>query len=165
MALNECQASLAAHVTIRLRASRTRVSDYASGVSHSTLCDAWPECTASLSSMASREASLSPLAPVAGESVESGAEGVTPNPVTTAGWRSRILTRSLERATQRSLDRASAFIQAAKSLLDEEGAAGFTVQQVADLAGQSLRSFYQHFSSKDDLLLALFEEDLVVHAE
>lgn len=76
-----------------------------------------------------------------------------------------MVTRSLERATQRSLERASAFLEAARSLLDEAGAAGFTVQQVADLAGQSLRSFYQHFSSKDDLLLALFEEDLVVHAK
>ena len=32
------------------------------------------------------------------------------------------------------------------------------MQEVADEAGQSLRTLYQYFASKDDLLLALFEE-------
>jgi AcrR family transcriptional regulator len=32
------------------------------------------------------------------------------------------------------------------------------VQEVADRGGQSLRTFYQHFACKDDLILAVFEE-------
>ncbi len=43
-------------------------------------------------------------------------------------------------------------------LLDETGGLTFTVQDVVDRSKLSLRSFYQTFASKDDLLLALFEE-------
>jgi len=82
----------------------------------------------------------------------------------TDGWRARVVSRSLRRATEKSLSRGEAFIKAAQALLYERGLDGFTVQQVADAAGQSLRTFYQHFSGKDDLLLALLEEELIVHA-
>ena len=34
----------------------------------------------------------------------------------------------------------------------------FTVQDVVERSGQSLRSFYQYFAGKHELLLALFEE-------
>ena len=34
----------------------------------------------------------------------------------------------------------------------------FTVQEVVDRSGQSLRSFYQYFAGKHELLLALFDE-------
>jgi AcrR family transcriptional regulator len=40
----------------------------------------------------------------------------------------------------------------------------FTVQDVAAEAGQSLRSFYQHFGSKDELFVAVFEETMRVYA-
>jgi AcrR family transcriptional regulator len=43
-------------------------------------------------------------------------------------------------------------------LLEETGGFDFTVQDVVDRSKLSLRSFYQTFASKDDLLLALFEE-------
>ncbi len=36
----------------------------------------------------------------------------------------------------------------------------FTVQEVVDRSKQSLRSFYQHFDGKHELLLALFEDAL-----
>jgi AcrR family transcriptional regulator len=36
--------------------------------------------------------------------------------------------------------------------------AEFTVQEVVERSGQSLRSFYQYFGGKHELLLALFEE-------
>lgn len=74
------------------------------------------------------------------------------------GWRNRVLERSLGKATRRSLDRGAALVAAAGKLLDRSKGDGFTVQEVADEAGQSLRSFYRHFSSKDDLLLAVLEE-------
>lgn len=69
-----------------------------------------------------------------------------------------MVDRSLERATQRSLERAHSLIEAALQLLREGDSEGFTVQEVADRAGQSLRTFYQHFGTKNDLLLAVFEE-------
>ena len=48
-----------------------------------------------------------------------------------------------------------------------EGDAGkdFTVQEVVERSGQSLRSFYQYFGGKHELLLALFEESVRWTAE
>ena len=73
-------------------------------------------------------------------------------------WQRRVVGRSLRAATQRSIDRGSSLIQAAATLLERSNGDGFTVQDVADEAGQSLRTLYQYFESKDDLLLAVFEE-------
>jgi AcrR family transcriptional regulator len=87
-----------------------------------------------------------------------------PEEVPSAGWESRVISRSLKKATQRSVERGRAFLKAADALLRSAGAEGFTVQEVADRAGYSLRTLYQHFESKDDLLLALYEEDLALHA-
>lgn len=75
------------------------------------------------------------------------------------GWRNRVLDRSLESAKKRSLDRSQAFIHAAIELLQEKGE-GFTLQEVSERAGFSLRLFYQHFGGKHDLLLAVLEEEL-----
>ena len=41
----------------------------------------------------------------------------------------------------------------------------FTVQEVVERTGQSLRSFYQYFAGKHELLLALFEESVRSTAE
>jgi AcrR family transcriptional regulator len=79
------------------------------------------------------------------------------------GWQSRVLARSLESATMRSLDRSRSFIDATIELLREKGA-GFTLDEVSERAGYSLRTFYQHFESKDDLLLAVLEEELALGA-
>ena len=49
-------------------------------------------------------------------------------------------------------------IRAAVTVLDRSNGEDITVQEVADEAGQSLRTLYQYFASKDDLLLAVFEE-------
>jgi AcrR family transcriptional regulator len=72
--------------------------------------------------------------------------------------------RSLAEATKRSLDRGAALIRAAATLMEGTKGASFTVQEVANEAGLSLRSFYQHFGSKDDLLLAVYEEAMRVYA-
>lgn len=74
------------------------------------------------------------------------------------GWRSRVVNRSLARATQRSLERGRLYVEATLDLLDESGTTSFTVQEVCDRARQSVRTFYQHFNGKDDLLLAVYEE-------
>ena len=75
-----------------------------------------------------------------------------------SGWQQRALDRSLVEAKRRALNKSNGFVQAAMQLLDETGGLTFTVQDVVDRSKLSLRSFYQTFASKDDLLLALFEE-------
>ncbi len=83
---------------------------------------------------------------------------------TEADWHRRVVGRSLKTATKRSIDRGSNLIRAASTLLERSNGDGFTVQDVADEAGQSLRTLYQYFESKDDLLLALFEEAMRTYA-
>jgi AcrR family transcriptional regulator len=82
----------------------------------------------------------------------------------TADWHRRVVGRSLQNARKRSIDRGSSLIRAAATLLERSGGDGFTVQDVADEAGQSLRTLYQYFESKDDLLLAVFEEAMRTYA-
>jgi AcrR family transcriptional regulator len=81
-----------------------------------------------------------------------------------ADWHRRVVGRSLRTARKRSIDRGSSLIRAAATLLERSGGDGFTVQDVADEAGQSLRTLYQYFESKDDLLLAVFEEAMRTYA-
>src|SRR5437764_858427 len=75
-------------------------------------------------------------------------------------WRQRAVSRSLEGARSRAEQRVQGFLDAAFSLIDEKGSTDFTIQEIIDRSGQSLRGFYQHFEGKDDLLLALFDETL-----
>jgi AcrR family transcriptional regulator len=77
-----------------------------------------------------------------------------------AAWRQKALERSLRTARARAESRSEQFIQAGTSLLFETGSTEFTVQELMERSGLSLRSFYQHFASKDDLVLAVFEEAL-----
>ena len=78
---------------------------------------------------------------------------------TAPSWRERALERSLEPARSRSVERIERLLDAARDLANETGGAHFTVAQVASRAGQSLKSFYRCFAAKDDLLIALIEED------
>jgi AcrR family transcriptional regulator len=78
-----------------------------------------------------------------------------------SGWQQRALDRSLVQAKRRALTKSNGFVGAAKALLAETGGLGFTVQEVVDRSKLSLRSFYQTFASKDDLLLAVFEDYIV----
>ena len=79
---------------------------------------------------------------------------------TDAAWRERAVERSLRRARARAVSRSDRFLAAATELLAETGRIDFTVQDIVDRSKMSLRSFYQHFASKDELLLALFEESV-----
>jgi uncharacterized protein (TIGR00369 family) len=56
--------------------------------------------------------------------------------------------------------RGDRFIKTAVGILGETGRTDFTVQEVVARAKTSLRAFYQHFTSKDDLLLALFDRTM-----
>lgn len=60
--------------------------------------------------------------------------------------------------------RRQRLVDAARELATETGSAAFTVAQAARRAGASLKGFYSCFSGKDDLLLALLEEDSRVGA-
>jgi len=75
-------------------------------------------------------------------------------------WREWALSRSMVAARSRAEQRIQKFLDAAFSLIDEKGTTDFTIQEVIDRSGQSLRSFYQYFDGKDELLLALFEESV-----
>lgn len=82
-----------------------------------------------------------------------------------SGWQQRALDRSLVEAKRRALNKSNGFVAAAMELLVATGGLNFTVQDVVDRSKLSLRSFYQTFASKDDLLLALFEECVASAAE
>jgi AcrR family transcriptional regulator len=79
-------------------------------------------------------------------------------------WQRRVVGRSLQSARQRSIDRGAALIRAAATVLERSNGDSLTVQEVADEAGQSLRTLYLYFESKDDLLLAVFEEAMGAYA-
>jgi AcrR family transcriptional regulator len=75
-------------------------------------------------------------------------------------WKQRAVERSTRAAKQRAEQRVQRFLDAAQAIIAEKGATDFTVQEVVDRSRQSLRSFYQHFDGKHELLLALFEDAL-----
>ena len=73
-------------------------------------------------------------------------------------WRDLAVARSLDPARARAEKRVQRFLDAALELMLESPDKEFTVQEVVERSGQSLRSFYQYFAGKYELLLALFEE-------
>jgi AcrR family transcriptional regulator len=54
--------------------------------------------------------------------------------------------------------RATRFMKSALAILGETGRTDFTVLEVVERSKTSLRSFYQHFSTKDELLLRLIDK-------
>jgi AcrR family transcriptional regulator len=73
--------------------------------------------------------------------------------------RELAVARSLDSARARAESRLQRFLDAALELMTEgEPHKDFTVQEVVERSGQSLRLFYQYFGGKHELLLALFEE-------
>ena len=76
-------------------------------------------------------------------------------------WREQAVARSLDSARLRAESRVQRFFDAALELMhDNDSGKEFTVQEVVERSGQSLRSFYQYFGGKQELLLALFEESV-----
>lgn len=65
--------------------------------------------------------------------------------------------RSLDPARARAEKRVERFLEAATELMSASPDKEFTVAEVVERSGQSLRSFYQYFAGKHELLLALFE--------
>lgn len=79
-----------------------------------------------------------------------------------ASPQARALARSLAERRAASAERLASFVAATRDLAAETGSSSFTVQQVVARSGQSLKSFYRLFAGKDDLLLALLEEDVAL---
>jgi AcrR family transcriptional regulator len=80
-------------------------------------------------------------------------------------WRELAVARSLDPARARAEQRVQRFLDAAIELMANDSGKEFTVQDVVERSGQSLRSFYQYFAGKHELLLALFEEAVRSTAE
>jgi AcrR family transcriptional regulator len=80
-------------------------------------------------------------------------------------WRELAVARSLDSARTRAEHRVQRFLDAALELMNEGSGKEFTVQEVVERSGQSLRSFYQFFDGKHELLLALFEDAVRSTAE
>lgn len=77
-----------------------------------------------------------------------------------AVWRERAIERSTRGARERAAKRVQQFLDSARDIIGDKSSIDFTVQEVVDQSGQSLRSFYQYFDGKHELLLALFEEEM-----
>ena len=73
--------------------------------------------------------------------------------------RELAVARALDSARSRAENRVELFLDAARDLMNTN-ATDFTVQEVVERSGQSLRTFYQYFAGKYELLLALFEESI-----
>lgn len=74
--------------------------------------------------------------------------------------RDLAVARVLDPARERAETRVQRFLDAALELLNTNPGRDFTVQEVVEKSGQSLRSFYQYFDGKYELLLALFEDSI-----
>jgi AcrR family transcriptional regulator len=83
----------------------------------------------------------------------------------TRSRRDLALERSLEGSRQRAGDRLVRLLDAARGMAMESPDSDFTVGEVAERAGISLKTLYQCFESKDELLLALLEDECRVGAE
>lgn len=57
-------------------------------------------------------------------------------------------------------DRAKMLVDAAYDMLAEQGLDGLTIRAVLERTGLARRAFYESFSSKDDLVLAVFRQTL-----
>jgi AcrR family transcriptional regulator len=72
-------------------------------------------------------------------------------------WKRQSVERSLKLARARAQQRTDRFVAATIELMEEQGSTNFTVQDVVDRARMSIRTFYNFFESKDDLLVAVYE--------
>lgn len=61
--------------------------------------------------------------------------------------------------------RAAGFMRSALAIIAETGRADFTVLEVVERSKTSLRAFYQHYTTKDDLLLALIGKIMAESAD
>lgn len=92
--------------------------------------------------------------------VRSDGEVAGPPEAADTSWRDRALERSLRAARAKAMSRSRRYIVTASQILQETGRTDFTIQEVVQRSRTSLRSFYQYFANKDELLLAMLEETI-----
>lgn len=80
-------------------------------------------------------------------------------------WVERAADRSpsVQRSRTRSARQATAIVAAAQRIMAAKGGS-FTTHDVAREAGVALQTLYRYFSSKDHLLLAVFEDMIAAQA-
>jgi len=77
------------------------------------------------------------------------------------GWEERSVQRVVAGGREQLLERSRRIVEAAYDLLDE-GLEELTIRAVLKKTGLSRRAFYERFSGKDDLLLAVFEHTILL---
>jgi AcrR family transcriptional regulator len=77
-------------------------------------------------------------------------------------WQVRARERSLASARERADAQVTRILHAAQDIINEE--TDFTVPLLVSRAGMSTKTFYRHFASRDELLLAVLEEELAIGA-
>jgi TetR/AcrR family transcriptional regulator len=97
--------------------------------------------------------------PPAGTARADGHTGAQTDAVARAGARGGAGLRSLPDARARQAEVTDRLVESARELVWDAGGPSFTVTQVVAAAGTSLKSFYRCFAGKDELLVALFEDD------
>lgn len=90
-----------------------------------------------------------------------GGSGLEPIPA----WQRQSVDRSLQSARVRAQERSDRFVKEGIELIKSRGDTGFTVQEVVDRSGMSIRTFYLFFATKDDLLLAIHATILASEVE
>jgi AcrR family transcriptional regulator len=70
-----------------------------------------------------------------------------------------VTERSIRGAQLRAEHEVSQLIEAAFAVLRREGSVNLTVGDVLAEAGLSTRAFYRHFTSRDELVLAVFDRE------
>ena len=78
------------------------------------------------------------------------------SPLPARGWEDRSVQRVVEAGREQILERSRKIVEAAYALLDE-GLEELTIRAVLAKTGLSRRAFYDRFSGKDDLVVAVFE--------
>lgn len=81
-----------------------------------------------------------------------------------SGWEERSVQRVVETGRDHILARSRRIVEAAYELL-EEGLDKLTIRAVLAQTGLSRRAFYERFSGKDDLVLAVFEHAVHLAAD
>jgi AcrR family transcriptional regulator len=77
-----------------------------------------------------------------------------------AGWEERSVSRVLRSGRERVLARSRRLVQAAGELIAEGGFEGLTLRALLERTRLSRRAFYERFDGMDDLILAVFEQNM-----
>jgi AcrR family transcriptional regulator len=75
-------------------------------------------------------------------------------------WEERTRTRVREAGGNQRLERSRQIVAAAYELLEQNGLEGLTIRAVLEKTALSRRAFYERFTGKDDLMLAVFEQTI-----